>query len=314
MLKICRTFFQSLNDEGVRYCHWKSNAHLEKALDGKTDLDILVHSDDKSAFIRGLDKFGMKKIVSPPEKCFPGMEDYLGFDYDSTELIHLHVHYKLILGQKYIKNHHLPLEDIIFNNLAISEIVFIPCPEMELILLTIRAHMKADILSMIKHGIKDCLGEQYTAFPHDIEEEFNDLISKSNIETLKEILRQCHLPIPEKIFIDFISKFSKKQLRFYNIAMVQYQMLARLKEFRRDTSFLANLKYFYFFLTHSVLLSKFFEDRKKTVNGMGKIISVVGADGSGKSTLIAEMKKWLSWKWKEPDFNQVSTGRRGYSR
>ena len=36
MLKICKTLFTKLNDAGIKYCHWKSNEHLEAGLAGET--------------------------------------------------------------------------------------------------------------------------------------------------------------------------------------------------------------------------------------------------------------------------------------
>ena len=142
MLDINNKFFKCLYDNKIRYCHWKSNEHLEQALDGKTDLDLLVHIEDKDRFVQALEDNHFKKIISPPYKQFPGLEDYLGFDHSTGAFSHLHVHYRLVLGQKYIKNHHLPIEDLIFDNLCVKSGIFIPCPELELILLVVRAHMK----------------------------------------------------------------------------------------------------------------------------------------------------------------------------
>ena len=41
----------------------------------------------------------------------PGMESFLGFDPTTGTLLHLDVHYRLVLGEQLIKNHHLPVED-----------------------------------------------------------------------------------------------------------------------------------------------------------------------------------------------------------
>ena len=47
MLEVCKHLFNQWNDQGIRYCHWKSNEHLMEGLDGETDLDIYVYPTDK---------------------------------------------------------------------------------------------------------------------------------------------------------------------------------------------------------------------------------------------------------------------------
>ena len=100
MLEICRSFFNHLNSNNIRYCHWKSNVRLEQALEGKTDLDILVHPDDRGKLETGVTIFDIKRVLSHRLKRVPDIEDYLGFDHDTGRMIHLHVHFQLILGQK----------------------------------------------------------------------------------------------------------------------------------------------------------------------------------------------------------------------
>ena len=296
ILNICKSLFEYLNHQNIRYCHWKSNAHLEKALHGKTDLDLLIHTDDRRQFEQACKQFAIKKILSPPEKQFPGLEDYLGFDHDTGHLIHLHVHYNLILGQKYIKNHHLPIENIIFQNLTLKDGVAIPCPEMELILLIIRAHLKIDPISLLKHGIRNLQGQKYTPFPFDIEEELSVLISNCDTEKFKDILSACHLPIPTTLFTAFINKLSGKRYKCYDAFKTKKQITSSLKGFRRRKGISLFLKYVYLNLLNSRGLRIFINQKKKKLVGKGKILSFVGADGSGKSTLVADLEKWLSWK------------------
>src|SRR5688500_7943995 len=39
-----------LQQEHVRFIHWKGNMHLLSSLEGKTDIEILVHPEDRSQF------------------------------------------------------------------------------------------------------------------------------------------------------------------------------------------------------------------------------------------------------------------------
>jgi thymidylate kinase len=296
MLEICRHFFEYLELNSIRYCHWKSNEHLEEALSGKTDLDLLIHEEDREEFESALKNFSIKEILSPPAKRFPGIYDYLGFDEYSGTLVHLHVHYRLILGQKFIKNHHLPIERVIFQNLIQIDGIYIPCPEIELILLFIRAHMKTDPVSVIKSGIKNILGRHSSPFPLSIEKEFTGLIGKVSYGKLFDVLTATRLPLHKKIFEKFISDFSKNNLYFYYTYYLKIYILFSLRNFRRYSGMRLGFKQIYFILTNSPVIKRLLGPSKKTLTTRGRTFSLVGADGSGKSTLINDLNRWLSWK------------------
>lgn len=296
MLEFSISFFNYLNSNRIRYCHWKSNCRLTKSLNGETDLDILVDENDKLIFELALKKFDFKKVLSAPARHIPEVEEYLGLDQTSGRLIHLHVHYRLVLGQRYIKNHHLPIEVLIFDNLIQKNHVNIPCPEIELILLIIRANMKLGADSIIKHALKNLVGKSYTPYPSNIEKEIEELISECDIEKLKRLVNESKLPLSEDIFAWFIDGFSRKKLRLYDIVKWRWQILHRLKGYRRDTDVSVTIRYYILFVQNMPFIKKFFKSKKKTLVDRGRIISIVGADGSGKSTIVKDISHWLSWK------------------
>jgi thymidylate kinase len=295
-LTICRQFFDYLNDSQIRYCHWKSNLRLAKALEGKTDLDLLVDRDSQRRFEEALGKFPFKKMLSPPSKRYPGVEDYLGFDVETGRFIHLHVHYDLVLGQKFIKNHTLPISSVVFNHLVLKEELFIPCPEMELIILIIRAHLKSDLIALAKQAVKNLMGQAYSPFPAQIDEELDDLIKRCRKEKMGQLLQECQLAIPERLFFDFVAHFPLRQLSCLKVAGNNRQIQRALNQFQRQDSLLLQMKYALRLLTDSPLFQWLVWEKKKTLPGAGRIVALVGADGSGKSTLIKEIETWLSWK------------------
>jgi len=296
MLDICHNHFDYLNKQNIRYCHWKSNEHLDAAVNGKTDLDVLVHIDDKTSFEASLIKFGYKEIQSPPNKQFPSLSDYIGFDEKTGSFTHLHVHYNLIMGQKYIKNHWLPLEKLFFDNLILKDGIYIPRPEIELILLFIRAHVKTDMVSLLKHFIKNTHTKMYTAFPSAIEQEFKHLIENSDLDTANNLLIESGLPLEFSRLTEFFDRLTSNSLKFNHILSSQIYILKALKQYRRATGISVYFNYALFYLNALPFVSRFKKQKKKTLTGDGKIFSIVGADGSGKSTLSKEIAKWLSWK------------------
>jgi len=296
MLALCNHFFDFLNRQDIRYCHWKSNEHLEEALNGKTDLDVLVHPDDEGVFQAAMSAYNFKCILSQPDKQFPGLEDYLGFDEATGTFIHLHVHYRLVLGQKYIKNHHLPLESLIFDNLIRRQGVNIPQPEIELILLIIRAHLKADMISLAKHAVMDVAGRRYTAFPRDIEDELRALQQRSDPNKFDGFLQESGLPLSGSKCHQFLERVINDKLRSYHILLGHYSILRRLRRYKRSSGFGVYFTYFRHFVSGLPGVRKLRNPKRKTLMGRGKVFSIVGADGSGKSTLIRDLHKWLSWK------------------
>ena len=110
-LALVGRLFQALDQQGIGYCHWKSNANLERSLRGLTDLDLLVARTDSSRFRKVLCQHDFKPALSPPLNIYPAMEDYIGYDRETGLLVHLHIHYQLILGEMGVKNYRLPLEE-----------------------------------------------------------------------------------------------------------------------------------------------------------------------------------------------------------
>lgn len=299
MLELCKTFFEYLNSNGIRYCHWKSNLNLDKSLSGKTDLDILVAPSSQNSFNQAIDAFSIKKILTPPGKQYPDLEDYLGFDEATGAFIHLHVHYALVLGEKFIKNHCLPLEDLFFRHLILApQGLWIPCPELELIVLVLRAHMKTDLASLAKHQFNDCLMQSYSPFPDNIQQEFLELIKCSDLEKARSIYRESGLPLHEEIVFGFIRELSEGCLRARAVARRKIQILYGLRGYQRQNCLTAYLKYCSRYIQGIPLLSRFMPSKKKTIWGGGRVFALVGADGSGKTTLAKDLDAWLSWKIK----------------
>ena len=56
MLSVINKFFNKLNENGIVYCHWKSNERIENFLEGESDLDLLFYDSDKEKVKKYLNK------------------------------------------------------------------------------------------------------------------------------------------------------------------------------------------------------------------------------------------------------------------
>lgn len=76
MCKYIGNIFEKLNKK-IKYCHFKSNEHLDRSFAGKTDFDLLVHKKDIYRFQKILNEFGFKRRISTADKQYYGMENYI---------------------------------------------------------------------------------------------------------------------------------------------------------------------------------------------------------------------------------------------
>ena len=103
---LCR----ALDTEGVAYCHWKSNAALDRSAKGENDLDLLVSRADAQLFAGILCRLGFKQAQAIPQQQLPAVVSYYGYDKGAERLVHVHAHYQLIVGHDATKNYRLPIE------------------------------------------------------------------------------------------------------------------------------------------------------------------------------------------------------------
>ena len=128
----------------IRYCHWKSSEHLGASMQGKTDLDVLVHRADAGRLARVLTDADFKPFRKLSGHDYPGIEDYLGCDPDTGTLSHFHVHYQLTLGEKFLKGYRPPWEDAVLASRALDPRhgLYVIDPHLEALLLVSRAALK----------------------------------------------------------------------------------------------------------------------------------------------------------------------------
>src|SRR5918999_4406923 len=109
-LPLVRDLCEALEAEGVSYCHWKSNAFLERSRTAENDLDLLVRRGDAERFSAVVHRLGFKQAENPA-RSLPGVSNYYGYDPTSDRFVHIHAHYQMIVGDDLTKNYRLPLED-----------------------------------------------------------------------------------------------------------------------------------------------------------------------------------------------------------
>lgn len=281
------SFLDELGRAGIRYCHWKSNEHLAAGLAGRTDLDLLVDEADAERLRDLARRHGLKALVPPPSKDFPGMEHLLGFDRPSGRLYHLHVHRQLVLGEEHVKNHRLPLEHRFLDPAHPYLGVPIPAPELELAVLVVRALLKY----RDRDVVKDVLGIRSPGLKDGVRAEIDWLLERTTVERVRATLHAGGDVVPGDVVVRFLETYARDLRAGITFFLLRSRLRSSLRELRRRGRMLASGRR----LAASWRRRIGPPARMRPASG-GRTIALVGADGSGKSTAAGELARWLSWK------------------
>lgn len=293
-LAVVRDLFRKLEASGIVYCHWKSNEHLEAATRGATDLDVLVGRSSTGALDGLLNEAGYKRIAAVPARAYVGVEDFLAFDAPTGRLAHLHLHYRLVLGEKNLKGYRLPWEKLVLSSRRLDSPsgIFVADPNVELILLLVRAALKV--------RNRDLLGGAWDrpGLASDTLDEFLWLLARVNRERLGTLAP------------DLVGPKAAEQL--LRIVAAGLPSVRDLRSFARAAApVIGAYRTYQPFEAHRrrwirEFVSRFGRYRnrvmqtstpvKHTLPRGGLIIAFLGSDGSGKSTVTGDIAKWLVWK------------------
>ena len=298
-LSIVRELTDALENNAVRYCHWKSNAFLDRSRTGENDLDLLVRRSDGEAFAAVLHGLGFKQATNP-RRSLPAIEDYYGYDRASDRIVHVHAHYQLIVGDDLTKNYRIPLETAFLETTVRDGEFRIPIPELELILLVIRL--------ALKHSTWDAFALWRARVPASAREELAFLRARVDEPLLQALLKRYLAFLEPEAFaaaLGTIDSRTTTRIRSSRQLVAQLGVCARrsrvadvgLKVWRRvEGTARARLP---------------LASPRKRLAGGGAIIALVGADGAGKSTCVDGLASWLA---KDFDVTRIHLGRPPRSR
>ena len=144
MLSSIKRFLNLMDAYGIIYCHWKSNEHLQEALNGDTDLDMLFDSAQYTLIARVFAECDIKRFRATPLMQYNGIEDFIGFDQEKAKIWHVHTHYCLTIGEKHLKGYTIPFwgSAVLRNRIRGEENVWISSPADEYVLLLSRIALK----------------------------------------------------------------------------------------------------------------------------------------------------------------------------
>lgn len=275
MLTVSENLLNELENAGIRYLHWKGNCHYIDGFNGKGDIDLLVHRDDREqmrALLHGL------HFINPNTQSYmqnDNIEDWLGFDKKYGVMVHLHLYYEIAFGSHFLNEYtFLPYEQCFAAAVKSEESVCQlqnPCIEYALLLCRVA-------VGSVKDKKKIEGNRQYLI--HRIEE-----------EPFLQIMQQCGLTEEEaqELFETTQDETCKVDDVYYILRKLYKKntAFAKLKILRRKTIYAVRKR-------RSVDSVGFFT-KKRLKNG-GCMIAFVGQDGAGKTRVTSDIAGWMRKK------------------
>lgn len=295
-MRLSERLASALDVGRIRYCHWKSNEHLQAGLEGKTDLDLLVDREDCATFTKAITELGFKKVISSPETTYIAVENWIGFCERTGILLHLHVHYELVTGMEFVKEYAFPWSRYVLDTVVREESsgFLITNPNVEIILLTLRLAVKAKRTALLFSLLRNV-----RPYEEPMQRELDYLHERLSFDGLEEALEKM-FPKDSSLKDTLQGLVFKKQLDAKALMQLEREIRKELGTSRRygrlDTarkSLIGNVK-----LKKNLLLERlgFEVMRRKRFETGGMVIAVIGEEGKERNDLVRNLEKWLRWK------------------
>ncbi|MGX7871606.1 hypothetical protein ACVDG5_000550 [Mesorhizobium sp. ORM6] len=288
-MDILLTAINALRESNVECCYWKSSRRFPAVLLGESDLDLLVARSDQHLAAQALLASGLKRFQSVPCRDHPAIQSFLGYDEPSGRIVHLHLHFRLVVGERLLRNYQLPWEQFILASAIPHPTLPIRVldPASEALLLVVRASLELRLRDPIALRNWRATQEKFELDRLHLASRVDprglrDLAAKLTNDDLAEAI--CDALFESRPFAaqHRLRRRIRKELamhRTYNAVEVVLRGVGRAIVW-----------------TIGALNKRFLHIPRpwsRRAPGGGIVVAVIGLDGSGKTTLVAAIRQWL---------------------
>jgi thymidylate kinase len=284
-LQLITDLCEALERNGVRYCHWKSTDALDRSSSGENDLDLLIAEDDVSRFEAILKEFGFVEATVPSSQRQPGIRHFYGLDGASGRLVDVHAHEWLILGDDATKNYRLPIEATYLATSTREGHFMVPTPELEFAVFVVRM--------MLKHGSPEAIMSGRGSLSRREREELQHLCDLGDPSTRWQALRGSAPMLDRSVLERCVASFDRERT-FVERMGAWGELKRRLAPYARRSRGLDIWLQLWRRIVGRSRRRLFRAPPKKRPVGGGRVIALIGSDGSGKSTTAKALEGWLS--------------------
>jgi hypothetical protein len=294
ILPLLLEVLNDLHRQGISYCYWKSSRRVHLVLAGEGDLDLLVARQDQHRVEALLVQRGLKLFPSVGGRDHPALVSFLGFDEPSGKLVHVHLHFRLVTGERLLKNYRIPWEDQLLACASRHPTlpIFILDPPSEAVLAVVRACLelrRTDPVTL-RHW-----GATREKFALDREALIADVDEDALRERAAELFREGPdgEPLSDRIVEAFYDSGDlkipaplRRRVAAHFAGQRSYNTLEyRSRSLGRVALWLAG--------GLNKRLLHWPRPWNRRAPGGGCVVAMIGVDGSGKSTAVSTMRSWL---------------------
>lgn len=284
MLPRIRQLFDALHAEDIRYCHWKNNPdHIRASFTGESDVDVLFDIKQKEKIETVLLAQGFKRFDIVRERYYEDIEDFITLDFTTGKLIHLHTHYRLTMGPLFSKNYQLDIEEMVLaKRIFIEETgVYGSTAAIQLLILYLNESLKFRTRDVVKVKLRDKI-----KYSSKVLREYQWLKVQVNAQEWKQLIADVFVNSQE-VHLLTNKPFNKSVLlKFRSVVKKQFsgkRIFSSAVWMRWRNEFIINFRKVLGLVTEPVV------NRRINPRG-GVVVAVIGADGSGKSTVTKDIR------------------------
>jgi hypothetical protein len=274
---------QALDAHRISYCQWKGHWSAHRWATGHGDVDLLVDHDGITAFREIAGRLGFKLATPPGERQIAGVESYFGHDPAVPRLLHLHVHYRLILGDYWKTAYRIPLERAILDTAVPGSVFRVPAPTYQFLLLVLRLILRQRGRPLLWTRTRWLSGVQI---------QLGYLEANSDREELATVLKR-HLPSIDIAFFERCVRSLQGALGPVERAGLPRQLHLRLRSHARAPGVTALISAGVEKALPRAVTRRLLYDCMCLAGG-GTAVALIGGDGAGKSTCARELGTWLA--------------------
>jgi hypothetical protein len=273
---------RALEAQGLAYCQWKGHWSAHRWMSGQGDVDLLVDRAARAEFRRLMGELGFKPALPSGERQIPALESYLGYDPAIPRPLHLHVHYRLMLGDFGKPVYRLPIEDAVLASARQSELFRIPAPSYQFLIFVLRM--------MLRQLGRPLLSLQ-TGWLTGIQPPLFSFESAAD-ETQVESVLQRHVPSIDLPLFRRCVRSLQGRAGVLERAVLPWILARRLRPYLRRPPISA---------LATAIVEKLLPpgdadltlQQRLRLTGVGTVIALLGGDGAGKSTCARELAVWM---------------------
>ena len=289
-LGLISALLDALHNESVPYCYWRSAARLRAVLAGEADLDLIAERAGKHLIMRVLSESGFKLFPSVASRGHPAVMSFLGHDEATGRIVHVHLHFAVVTGERLLRNYVLPWAPaFIARSVPVAALhgIRVLGPADEAVLLAVRSCVELRPWDPI--ALRDWRMSKYK-FARDqlaLSAEVDQVHFRSRaVELLGDDAAEL---LAADVYAPQWCGLSGRTQRRVRQSLAEYRTYnepeARVRAAWRGLTWLAgslNKRHLHWPRPWNRLAP-----------GGGCVVALMGVDGSGKSTAVAALREWL---------------------